>query len=775
MGGLFIVFQTRGDTTFGVTITTNPDLSRGLVGHWTFDGGTIVGATTTDVSGNGNDGTIFTEGLSSTTYSVAGADTYTVPQGVTEITVKAWGAGGGGGGGETDGTTGEEYGGDGGGGGFIVGTIPVTPGETLSVVVGGGGAAGAGHAEGGEGGGGGGHSEVNRSGALLLAAAGGGGGGGSSHDQHDVGGDGGEGGGTTGGNGTVGGSNTGKTVGGGDFGEGGTQTSGGAGGSGAHADGSDGTNGSAEQGGAGGAVSAGCNSGTGGATNGGSNGGGAGGDSESPTNCGGGGGGGGGYYGGGGGEAAVDEGGGGGGGGSSYATSTASATSTTAGSGTSAGNNGDSDYAGNAGQGGAGGDEGDGVAGNAGRVVISATTSEIALVPGTLGQALEFDGTDDLVTAGDDTSTRLNRDFTLAAWVYFKDVSNYRAILSHDDGEWYFLKNNTSNKLALAETFVSVDVEANTSLVANTWYHAVVTVGPGTPATVTFYLNGVNDGSGETSSTYDDNATSKPVVIGSASEGGADNMEGIIDDVRIYDRALSAEEVKRMFDLGNTTRIGKTITTNPNLNDGLAGHWSFDGKDMDISAWTAEVRDSSGNGNHGDWINHATTTTIGKLGQALEFDGSNDYVDVGDIDFTGEITLSSWINTRSQPQYLDIITKTGGGTPADYYLLTGYDEVQFGFYAGGYIFHTTSVDLDINTWYHVVATFDDSANNVKIYINGVEELDESETNSPTASNDTTKIGGGWTNEVWDGFLDDVRIYDRVLSAAEVKRLYELGQ
>ena len=104
---------------------------------------------------------------------------------------------------------------------------------------------------------------------------------------------------------------------------------------------------------------------------------------------------------------------------------------------------------------------------------------------------------------------------------------------------------------------------------------------------------------------------------------------GAMDDVRLYNRAISADEIKRLYALGNTTHISTTLDTKPNLDFGLVGHWTFDGKDM-----YTNVKDTSGQGNNGDLIlgasgNTSTTTAPGKLGQALTFDGTDDYIGGG--------------------------------------------------------------------------------------------------------------------------------------------------
>lgn len=268
-------------------------------------------------------------------YSTAGTDTFVVPDGITAITVKAWGAGGGGGGGGNG-----SLGGVGGAGGFSTSTISVTPNELLTVSVGGGGGGGGG-GNSGAGGGGGGYSGVSRGSTRLVIAGGGAGGGGGGTNGSNVGGAGGAGGGESGQDGW----NSGTSGGGG----GGTQYSGGAGGAGSTNRGSPG---SWLQGGDGGDGRNSTWGADGGANNGGTSGGGNGGARDVSNRYAGAGGGGGGYYGGGGGTGSTSRtGAAGGGGGSSYATGVG--ISTLAGDGDTPGNADDSDRgeAGNPGQG----------------------------------------------------------------------------------------------------------------------------------------------------------------------------------------------------------------------------------------------------------------------------------------------------------------------------------------------------------------------------------------------------------------------------------------
>jgi hypothetical protein len=297
----------------------------------------------------------------SQSYSTEGTDTFSVPSGVTSVTVKMWGAGGGGGAGGS-----LSDGGNGGGGGFTQATLSVTPLEDLTVRVGGAGGAGTPNSSSGDGGGGGGHSEVDRSGTPLIIAAGGGGGGGGDNSSGTAGGGGGPGGGTSG---TAGSASS--SAGGGGAGTAGAGGGGGSGGA------NGGSAGASETGGSGadGRNAAGAD---GGAANGGVATGGDGGNGDIAAGFAGGGGGGSGRFGGGGGSASAsgNAGGGGGGGGSSYTTGTS--VTNTSGSGANPGNLSDTDRTG-AGEGGdGGGADASGTVGTTGKIIISYSTGVTA-------------------------------------------------------------------------------------------------------------------------------------------------------------------------------------------------------------------------------------------------------------------------------------------------------------------------------------------------------------------------------------------------------------
>ena len=217
------------------------------------------------------------------------------------------------------------------------------------------------------------------------------------------------------------------------------------------------------------------------------------------------------------------------------------------------------------------------------------------------------------------------------------------------------------------------------------------------------------------------------------------------------------------------------------LNQGLVGYWSFDGKDMaGVTAY-----DRSGQGNNGTLTN-GPTRTAGKIGQGLSFDGSNDYVtaiDKGGLDNISQVSISLWIKLNhlasARGLHNAMITKLHSADPWISYEIFQYSvndhilmEVINSSGTIKYADGPASIILGINTWYHVVGTYNGS--NMMVYVNGTSGTPVAQTGTVYDSDSALKIGSDWTTYD-DGLIDDVRIYNRALSSDEIKRLYNLGR
>jgi hypothetical protein len=137
-------------------------------------------------------------------------------------------------------------------------------------------------------------------------------------------------------------------------------------------------------------------------------------------------------------------------------------------------------------------------------------------------------------------------------------------------------------------------------------------------------------------------------VIGARDTSNDGQWSGVIDEVRIYNRALSAIEVAGLYQVGS---VKLNSPQSPGtLSSGLVGWWTMDGGDTVWSSATAGYElDHSGNGNTGTLTNmsRATSPTIGKIGQALSFDGVSSYIQTannsGYTSPSQPLTISFWM------------------------------------------------------------------------------------------------------------------------------------
>jgi hypothetical protein len=210
----------------------------------------------------------------------------------------------------------------------------------------------------------------------------------------------------------------------------------------------------------------------------------------------------------------------------------------------------------------------------------------------------------------------------------------------------------------------------------------------------------------------------------------------------------------------------------------LVGYWKFD------EGTGAVVVDSSGNGNTGT-VSGATWTALGKVNGALVFDGVNDRVQIPNsaslVSASSQITVAAWVyltdissdwitvveRTDSGGQFLDflMLARAGGGRP---FFIVDWnqndaidgDEVVWG-----------DIVLAANRWYHLVATYDGLV--MRFYIDGTLRGTQAKSGGtiPNSGREIWIGGNDYWGEFLTGRIDEVRIYNRSLSAAEIQMLY----
>jgi PKD repeat protein len=252
------------------------------------------------------------------------------------------------------------------------------------------------------------------------------------------------------------------------------------------------------------------------------------------------------------------------------------------------------------------------------------------------------------------------------------------------------------------------------------------------------------------------------------------------DDAGIY-------EVTFISTNGETEDF-ETITITVNDATNLVGYWK-----MDDNAANTTVTDSSGSGNDGTARQYTRDlSSSGRINGALSFDGIVDYIDCGSdgsLDISGSLSISAWIKFDSRPdyRYQTIIAKRGAGTDvkANYALRKGgyeyADELQFYYHDGRdwHAYTTFGANLTWGQWYHIVVTFEfGRGKTIKLYLNNdlLKGMWTSGDGNSFVQLNTkpVTIGGLTLGHRADGSIDNVMIFDKILSEAEVSNLYREG-
>ena len=373
---------------------------------------------------------------------------------------------------------------------------------------------------------------------------------------------------------------------------------------------------------------------------------------------------------------------------------------------------------------------------------------------GILEGALDFDGDGDRVDAPPILKAGSSQ-ISVLAWVYKRDLGDDR-VLSKSSGT------NVSDhifslgvggdvirvRLKTADNGGSDDYDAGT-ISLNTWTHLAFTYDG---AVLRIYKDG--NESAQYAFTGDIEASSLPVVIGNVNNSANRYWNGLLDDVQIYDRALSSGEI--------------SVLATPPPAVPIA-HWKLD----DGTGNTA--LDTIGNYD-GTLENGPIWSNDGVLDGALTFDGINDQIMIPhdtSISSFSALTISAWINyeSKSFPLPYRIISKETLGFNDNFWLAIYNQNLYFSI--EGDVFSPSSLFLS-DRWYHVAATFDDNANRVQIFVDGVEVLTQSTNASLSPNTADLYLGNNWENKAWAGLMDDIRLYDQALTTNQIAMLASIG-
>ncbi|MBF0240329.1 MAG: Ig-like domain-containing protein, partial [SAR324 cluster bacterium] len=340
-------------------------------------------------------------------------------------------------------------------------------------------------------------------------------------------------------------------------------------------------------------------------------------------------------------------------------------------------------------------------------------------------------------------------DFTFMTWVKLTGLQSLNTIITGTriGGNNYFLGYYPSTDTFTIGIQNLAGVNYSDSSLEDMDWHQVVFTRSGT--TGSLYV----DGSLVSSETVAADSIQLDVgglIIGQEQDAlgggfdGTQSLNGVVDDVRFYSRALSANEIANSY---------------TELDRGLVGYYPF----------TGDANDNSGNQLDGT-VSGATATTdrFGVSSRAYSFDGSTSKITIADndlLDLTSNLTLSAWIKSSSFGTLRGIVSKYQNPSADGYTLRLTGDQLDFNQ-------NTGSTVLNSGTWYHVVAVSANGTNT--IYLNGSAETLSGVSYTVLANTEPLVIGldyGDNDTRFFNGVIDDVRVYNRPLTANEAVHLY----
>jgi hypothetical protein len=389
---------------------------------------------------------------------------------------------------------------------------------------------------------------------------------------------------------------------------------------------------------------------------------------------------------------------------------------------------------------------------------------------GQAGQAFSLDGADDQITAPHNDNQMLGA-ITVEAWinpsttphgatiVQKRSASNVGGFVLELTGQPFGNVNGLGFYIdAFGGSFGGISTPAN-AITPGVWQHVAGTFDGDT---LRIYVNGVEVNSAATNF-HSITPSTAPIVIGRNVVNGT-GFSGQIDEIGLYNRALSAAEIQAIYNAGTSGKCKPVATFAPE----------------DQLVWMAgdgDTRDLANN-NLGSLSPTGASYTVGKVGQAFRLDGANGYVNLGTpASVSQAFTIEGWIRRASASV---VTNRPNASTPAG--LIYSYGFGGYGFLIdqptnklavsriGVSQASSNGLMITDTNWHHVAVT--KSGGTLTFYLDGAaDSVTYNETfqfNSPAFIG---RRGDGVAENEFFGDVDEISQYSRPLTAAEIQSIY----
>ena len=350
----------------------------------------------------------------------------------------------------------------------------------------------------------------------------------------------------------------------------------------------------------------------------------------------------------------------------------------------------------------------------------------------------------------------LGNDFTIAFWL--------NTTASGGTGQWWAGNGlvdgevpGTTNDfgVSLVGSYVGfgvgnsdVTITSSTAVNDGQWHHVAATRNS-TSGLMQLYVDGTlrASGSGPTGT----RATPASLHLGNI-QSGFNYLSGAMDEVRLYNYALSAAQVKTLATVSST----------------LVAEYSLEGKALD----------STGFGNNG-MTNGGLTYVTGKVGSlAAQFDGTNAYVQIP-VSVANDFSIAGWVKTTAtggSGQWWagkGIVDGEMAGALADFGLALVGSKAAFGIGNSDTTITSTSA-VNNGQWHHVAATRNNTSGAMRLYVDGALQATATGPTGTRSAPTALRLGSIQTGSAagfLSGALDEVRLYNYELCANQVAALF----
>lgn len=406
-------------------------------------------------------------------------------------------------------------------------------------------------------------------------------------------------------------------------------------------------------------------------------------------------------------------------------------------------------------------------------------------VTGAKGKALSLDGVDDYAVT-DIPTVDTSGSFSVSAWAKLSVMPGQAAIVAAQPGnhapgfELYYSKtydrwvfNQYTADTADASPVRAMQAAAG-GVKAGEWTHLVGTYSVGSDE-LNLYVNGALAGTTTYASPWD---ARRGLQIGAGSYSGQPGsfFPGAIDEVQLFDKPLSTTDVTRLYgkeslDVGRPARAVFPMDEPATDSDGNA---------TTAVSGAAEVPAATFSGG-------AIPGQPGIAGKALTLDGTDDYASTGRplLNNQTSFAVSAWAKLpKTKPDHAAVVVaQAGTHKPGlELYYSKGYDRWVVNQYSADTSDATPIRAMQAegqtaygDTWTHLVGVHDTVANKLTLYVNGV-EAGSAQLQAGWYAGGAVQIGAssldGQLASFFPGQIDDVRLFDRPVSAGEVQQLFK---